>query len=472
MAEFYINTETITRQSSRLSEVSSVVKSVQGKVCEAKSGLAGIGLGKLIPAINALEARLAQHTGKTDLLASTLSNAMLKYIVAESNIMGIPFFLNPDFKTVAETAAENVLNVISDTDIPWVHLLHGSDVTFFSYEKEVESVLLPFWLKNTYTLNAMKIEGEYGDIAIGKGEFSFGGNYDSTGLSIEKFECHDEESQKNWVDEYRIEYNFDDQLHQDYKDNFSQRSTLHSFQEQVSENVSLLSAEGQLEGEYGSLSGEVGVLNAEAHALAYCGLFSDDGKFAPGLGAEVGASASLLEASGEARLGNDYYGAYVKGQAEFGKVAATASVDMGLYDEKGNFKPSLGAGAELEAIAAQVSGSVGNRVLGTDVGVTGSIGVGAGVHANVGLQDGKLSFDAGAYVGVGGSISLELDFNDTFDTISSAWDESSEWVGNTAGIVYDWAGDAADTVYDWAGDAADTVYDWAGDAWDTITFWD
>ena len=472
MGEFYINTETITRQSTRLMEVSDTVKDIQRKVSEVKSGLAVIGLGQVAPTIIALESRLSRHVEKTNSLSTVLGKVMLKYIMAESDIMGVPFFLNPDFKVIAGTVMDNTLDALEDFGMPFFNLLTGNKKSGFFYEEEVESVLLPFLEHNTYKWGDFKIDFGNGNLIIGEREIGLGIKYDSYELELINLECHDEESKKNWVDRFRKEYNFDDELHRDYDENYSRANTNPSLKNEAAVSVSMLSADEEFNVQYGSLKGDVSALNAEAHALSYFGLFSDDGKFAPGAGLEIGASASILETSGEARLGNDYLGIYAKGQAEIGKVAAAATVDFGIYDEEGNFKPSIGAGVEAEAIAGQIGGSVGRRVLGTDIGVSGNIGFGVGAHANIGFQDGKLSFDAGAYIGVGGGVSFELDLNDTYDTIVSAYDTASEWVGEKVDDISDWASDVADAASDFAGDVADAASDFAGEAWDFITFWD
>ena len=466
MTEFYINTDTVTRQSSRLSDVANSVKGVQAKVSDAKNGLAGIGLAAVTPAIIALEARLARHVGKANQLSSVLGTTLLKYIAAESEIMGIPVFLNPDFQSVAGTVFENAIDALGDTNIPFSGLFPGGNTNIFSYDHEVDSVLLPFLQHHTVTWGDMQIDLEHGSITFGQHELGIGFATDSEILHHD-FECHENEADRNWIDNHRREYSWDGN-----SGDFSQASTVHSLSAEATASVSAWAAEGELSGRYGSLSGNVSVLNAEASASAYAGLFSEDGRFAPGIGAEFGLSASLFEAEGEARLGNNYLGAYVTGQAEVGSVSATASIDAGLYDENGNFHPSLGAGVEAEAIAAQVSGSAGVTVLGTDVGVTGSIGFGAGAHANVGLQDGVLSVDVGAYLGVGASVGFELDLNDTFDTIQSAYNDVADWASDTVDAVSDWASDTADAVSDWASDTADAVSDWASNTWDAITFWD
>lgn len=105
MAEFYINTETVASQSARLTETGNSVSNVQTRVAGIVNGLEGIGLGQAAPAVAALEGRLARHVGKMNALSSALGRSMLKYVAAESDIMGVPVLLNPDYYSVAGTAA-------------------------------------------------------------------------------------------------------------------------------------------------------------------------------------------------------------------------------------------------------------------------------------------------------------------------------------------------------------------------------
>ena len=148
MAEFYINTEAVARQSSGISEVANSIKNVQGKVSNVKNGLAGIGLLGVAPAITALEARLARHVGKTNQLSSVLGNSVLKYIAAESQIMGIPVFMNPDYQEVAGTVAQNAIDALDDL-FPSTGFFSIGNAGSFSYESEAASSLFPFLQHHT-----------------------------------------------------------------------------------------------------------------------------------------------------------------------------------------------------------------------------------------------------------------------------------------------------------------------------------
>lgn len=116
MAEFYINTETVASQSARLTETGNSVSNVQTRVAGIVNGLEGIGLGQAAPAVVALEGRLARHVGKMNALSSALGRSMLKYVAAESDIMGVPVLLNSDYYSVAGTAA-GVSNAEADGSV-------------------------------------------------------------------------------------------------------------------------------------------------------------------------------------------------------------------------------------------------------------------------------------------------------------------------------------------------------------------
>lgn len=57
---------------------------------------------------------------------------------------------------------------------------------------------------------------------------------------------------------------------------------------------------------------------------------------------------------------------------------------------------------DAEATAAELEGSLGVNVLGGEVGVSGSVSVGVGAHADVGYKDGVFKFDIGASIGLEG----------------------------------------------------------------------
>lgn len=173
------------------------------------------------------------------------------------------------------------------------------------------------------------------------------------------------------------------------------------------------------EGSYGIASGSYNVAagQAEASASAYAGPL--------GVGAEVGIGVTAFTASAQGSLGNEYFNLHGNGEVNVGKADASAAVNVGLLDKDGNFNPQLGAKFSAEALAAEASATVGGTVAGTEINAKGSVNVGVGFHADVGINDGVLSFDVGASLGVGVGVSLEIDFSGTVNAVadfaSNAW---------------------------------------------------
>ena len=103
-----------------------------------------------------------------------------------------------------------------------------------------------------------------------------------------------------------------------------------------------------------------------------------------------------------------------------------------MVDADGKFNPSLYAGASAEAIAGEITGAVGGKILGTQVEASGSLNYGIGAHAKVGYKDGKISLDVGATLGVGASASVEIDIGGTVKAIGgqakAAWNKVTSWL--------------------------------------------
>lgn len=184
-------------------------------------------------------------------------------------------------------------------------------------------------------------------------------------------------------------------------------------------------------------NGEIGVTvaNAEAHASVSAGFYviGADGekKFSPGVNAEIGASVTALEAEWEQQwLGDENLGLNTDAKVTVGKAEAKANATAQIFGDDGKLDVQLGASAKAEAIAAEAEGSVGVNILGGEVGVSGSVNVGIGAHADVGYTDGVLKFDIGASLGVGVSFGAEIDVGGMVDSVcdaaSSAWDTVSD----------------------------------------------
>lgn len=186
--------------------------------------------------------------------------------------------------------------------------------------------------------------------------------------------------------------------------------------------------------EYAEGSVDVDLLTGEVHAGVTAGVYmytkDKDGNvkkiFSPGVSAEIGASASVfeIEAAGRLGLGEDKNMLGVYGDVDLAYMTGEAQAKLALNGKE------VYVGASAEADLVKVGGSGGVSVLGTDVGVSGSLKVGVGGHAEVGFTDGKLKVDVGAAIGVGFDLGFEVDVSGTVDAISdvatSAWDSISD----------------------------------------------
>lgn len=171
---------------------------------------------------------------------------------------------------------------------------------------------------------------------------------------------------------------------------------------------------GDKDGSY--YSSELELLKQEMHADVYGGLFYTDPetgekKLRMAAGLSLGYTMTALSVEQEARLGNEYLGAYYNFKGTVGKVEGKADATVGLFDAKGNFNPNAYAKLSGEAILAEVSGKAGINVLGADVGVEARANVGVGAHAEFGYKDGKFSMDLGASLGIGASVKLEVNID-------------------------------------------------------------
>lgn len=202
----------------------------------------------------------------------------------------------------------------------------------------------------------------------------------------------------------------------------------------VSAAASIWEDEAGVSGKYGHASAKAYAGKAEASAEGYAGIFQKNpttGKLElkPGIGGSIGASVTAFSAEEEAVLGGDMLGVYAKSSQTIGRVGAKAEGSIGLFDAEGELNPSAYVGVSGEAIAGEITGAVGGKILGTDVGVSGSLNYGIGAHANAGFHDGKLSLDVGATLGVGASVKLEVDIGGTisavYDSVTAAWTGSS-----------------------------------------------
>ena len=209
--------------------------------------------------------------------------------------------------------------------------------------------------------------------------------------------------------------------------------------------------EGRIAGDNGWAEGSVDgkFLTGEAHASAAAGLYVYEADkngnvkriFSPGVSAEVGASVAVVQVEAEGRigLGEDKNMLGVYGDVEAKALTAEAKAEVSIN------KNEIFAGASAEADLAKVSASGGVSVLGTDIGVNGSLKVGIGAHAEVGYTDGKIKVDIGAAVGVGFDLGFEVDVSGTIDAVCDIATSAWEGVSNTVSA----AADAVSSAWNW-----------------------
>lgn len=209
-------------------------------------------------------------------------------------------------------------------------------------------------------------------------------------------------------------------------------------------------------GQYGIASGSYSTdaLYAEGNYGITGGLYvskiGKDGKeyfaFEPGVHGEIGGSVGVWQGSAEGRLGNDVFAVTGECGASFLEAEGKAELNLGMVD--GKFAAAFEAKAEANLVKAE--GSVGVDIMGVEGKVGGSVSVGIGAHADFGYHDGKLTFDIGASLGVGASVTAEVDVSGLVENVGDA----VESLADAAGDIGDAAADAVSDIADAAADAA------------------
>lgn len=266
-------------------------------------------------------------------------------------------------------------------------------------------------LSGEYTISATPSYGSYKDKKIL-------GDEDHLNVNVDQHKIRDENKQVNPDEKW-------------YKD---PKATLMEATVEAKVEGSVIDGRLSSSNDWAEGSVEAKVLTGEAHAEASAGLYvytkDKDGKtkkiFSPGVNAEVGASVAVVEVEAEGRIGlgedKNMLGLYLDVGADLLTAEAKGKVSINRNE--------IYAGASAEADLVKLSGTGGVSILGTDVGVSGSLKVGVGAHAEVGYTDGKLKVDIGAAVGVGFDLGFEVDVSGTVDTVcdvaSDAWGEISD----------------------------------------------
>jgi hypothetical protein len=198
---------------------------------------------------------------------------------------------------------------------------------------------------------------------------------------------------------------------------------------------SLIEFDASKKGEWAEGNFNIKAGTAEIHANLSAGLyvFDQNGtkKLAPSVGAEIGASATVLAITASGRLGNDLYGGYGDVDVNIGKLEAIGTARASVFNEDGKLDIQAKIGASAEAYAFEAKGRAGATLLGADVGVTGSFNVGIGAHAEASFVKGVVKVDVGATLGFGASIGFEIDaggmVNATYGAAKSVFNFLTRW---------------------------------------------
>ena len=169
---------------------------------------------------------------------------------------------------------------------------------------------------------------------------------------------------------------------------------------------------------HANLSAEYAKHNFDTSGSISATLF-DKGKLEPQFAANIGAGYSYLDVNAGASmgtetkiLGNKLLEAKAKAAASIGKIAGKAKFALGKYKdkdgkEKTGVNTTLKAGAYLASGKLAASASLAGLELGAKV--QGSVGVGATFKFK--HEKGKIKFTFGVTLGLGGNVSVSLDYS-------------------------------------------------------------
>lgn len=175
----------------------------------------------------------------------------------------------------------------------------------------------------------------------------------------------------------------------------------------------------------------------------------------PKIAANVGLSYCALQAD----IKQDYelmpgLKTGFSGEVTAGKLDARAGLEVGLMKE-GKFNPTakLEANAQATLVDASARGYV--DVAGIKGSVEGGVFVGAGAHFNAGIEDGVITIDMGAGLGIGANVEFSLDCSGLIDTVSDFAESTFEVIGEVSDFIDDMSG-AVDCVKG----AVDSILSW------------
>ncbi len=190
------------------------------------------------------------------------------------------------------------------------------------------------------------------------------------------------------------------------------------------------------------------------------------------LEAGIGGSFSVLSLElKEGQIGNDMLGVHTSVNADILSASGNAKFGAGWINEDGKIDPHLYGELSAEVVAAKVSGEVGLDILGADVDLKGSVGVGFGFHAKAGIDDGVLTLDIGGYLGIGGDVSLELDLSKPVENIVEFTSDAISVISDVGSDVLESVGNVVGDVGDAIGNSIQKAGEFLSDGWKKLKFW-
>ncbi len=188
------------------------------------------------------------------------------------------------------------------------------------------------------------------------------------------------------------------------------------------------------------VDGNYELLHAEAQAGASGGVFTYDENgnlvFNPHMEAYAKAGVTLLSAGGAVGVGDSMLGAGASGNVTVGQVSGELGGSVGVFDKDGNLNPHVNLSAEARAILVSADAEAHVSVAGVEAKVKGEVEVGLDAHAKVDIGDGRVAVDVGAAIGIGGSVSFEIDYSGAVEAVKGVtkgakkfFEHAKSWIG-------------------------------------------
>lgn len=426
MAEIKINTSSMKQYASRIGTVNARVVRLNNRIKDLYTKVGLVGLYNLIQAD-----ALTGYSWRLSRAQSYLNQTALDFESVENQLN----CLDPTHFNLSAAVLTDIINQYKDKTLTPVDIFTAAQRILRNTKKSVEtssseSVWDKFWdgdLKEKLEGSVLGVlwndDESFLKFLTGSLSASLSpgyGKYEKDNAFNQDINDFLESKGKSPLPKQQKKEGVGKQINKD-EEFYDKTGTIFETKAEAKAEGSVLDGKLSGDSEYANGSLEGKLLTAQAYANAAGGFYvyekDKDGNtkriFSPGVSAEVGASASVFEGKADGRIGlgedKNMLGLY--GDGELKALTAEAKAKVAVN------KNEIFAGASAEADLVKVTASGGVSVLGADVGLTGSLKVGAGAHANVGYTDGKLKVDVGAAVGIGFDVGFEVDIGGTVDAV-------------------------------------------------------